>query len=782
MVAGRVATQQREWAKVSWDEDGRAYAARFKDWYFGEQQAYDEARYVFCGGLDLPNAWNNFGNNFGGATAPATFSLVELGFGAGVNFLQTKRLWKSWRGQSWRGQTWRKQSLQLDYYGIEKYPMRLQDLQRTHANLRVSGATASTGQLLELWRQLERYPQRTFFRWRLSPSLRLTLLLEDAAQSLARISAHSVDGWYLDGFAIRDNPSMWSEDVFSHIGRCTRARFAEAGFEVPQLASFSVARSVRERAASCGFRISKRVDRSLDKSIAKPRKREVLQGFALTSAARPSASIAHSAGVEIGGATRGATRGAMLAKKGASTIAVVGGGIAALCARVALRKAGFRVLAIMGERTPMIPSRMPPRVVVCPRLQRGDSREALFIRQSFLAACSPALSPFTISQPMSLSQPVPFYLQEPWSRAIVAHGALRLAQDSNEQQRMRALAEQQPQFCRWLEPSSAARKSGLSKAANAWGGSFYPAALTLEPQKLFACEKASSKPDNVDPDSEINGEIQIVKTALTAIKRVSDGYRLFSSSGEISNDASNSTSSTIRAVVLAVGSSLPSLLPALLAERAFFLQPLLSRLRVARGRIDHCARALLSHPPLLAVCASGWVIPWTEGNESNRRVGVVCGLSPRRERLALEENRKRLLNWCQKGYAEGVADLDFGEPYIGDRLATNDRLPLLGKIATPQAMSEGIFANDFYADGMFDALYLFGALAGHGYLTAPLCADILARTIVQDLDKEDLAKEDLAKDIAPDSRSPLSASNHHHNEQHSTLRSLLAASRFLQTK
>ena len=537
----------------------------------------------------------------------------------------------------------------------------------------------------------------------------------------------------------------------------------------------------------------------------------MLQGFALASAARPSASIApaniaHSAGVEIGGATRKATKGAMLANKGASTIAVVGGGIAALCARVALRKAGFRVLAIMGEQTPII----PPRVVVCPRLRRGDSSEALFIRQSFLAACSPApnspaasptaLSPSTInqiSQPVPLSQPAPFYLQEPWSRAIVAHGALRLAQDSNEQQRMRALAEQQPQFCRWLEPSSAARKSGLSKVANAWGGNFYPAALTLEPQKLFACEKASSKPSSVEPSddisAEISGELQIVKTALTAIERVSDGYRLFSSSGEISNDAFSSTSTPIRAVVLAVGSSLPSLLPALLAERAFFLQPLLSRLRVARGRIDHCARALLSHPPLLAVCASGWVIPWTEGNESNRRVGVVCGLSPERERLALEENRKRLLSWCQKGYAEdyaegyaeGLADFDFGEPYIGDKLATSDRLPLLGKIATPPAMSEGmlaegVFANDFYADGMFDALYLFGALAGHGYLTAPLCADILARTIVQDL-VQDLAQEDLAKDIAPDSRSPLSASNHHH-EQHSTLRSLLAASRFLQTK
>ena len=324
----------REWAEVAWDAAGRVYSERFGDWYSGELCAYDEAMEVYCAGLELPNAWNNFvwnnfvwnnfswnnfsWNNFSWSNfswsnfswsnfswsnfswnnfpwASRSFRLTELGFGAGVNFLQTQRLWQEWH-EEWQKE-WHKEwhskraepppKLLLDYYGIERYPMRECDLRRTHEELSFAGearstAARSTSKLLELWRELERYPRRRFFRWRLSPSLRLTLLLEDAAQALARISKQSVDGWYLDGFAIGGNSGMWSEEVFSHIARCTRARALVAGVAIPQLASFSVARKVRDRATSCGFRVHKRA-RAItcaDKKIETlPKKREVLQGF-----------------------------------------------------------------------------------------------------------------------------------------------------------------------------------------------------------------------------------------------------------------------------------------------------------------------------------------------------------------------------------------------------------------------------------------------------------------------------------------------------------------------
>ena len=292
----------RQWAEVAWDEAGRVYSERFGDWYSGEICAYDEAMEVYCAGLDLPNAWNNFSwNNFGWnnfswsnfGCASRSFRLAELGFGAGVNFLQTQQLWQEWQ-KEWHSKRAEPQpnllqpnllqpNLLLDYYGIERYPMRECDLRRTHEELNCASLAGSTARLLELWRELERYPRRGFFRWRLSPSLRLTLLLEDAAQALATLTNASVDGWYLDGFAIGGNSGMWSAEVFSHIARCTRARALVAGVAAPQLASFSVARKVRDRATSCGFRVHKRARAitciGADKTATLPKKREVLQGF-----------------------------------------------------------------------------------------------------------------------------------------------------------------------------------------------------------------------------------------------------------------------------------------------------------------------------------------------------------------------------------------------------------------------------------------------------------------------------------------------------------------------
>ncbi len=265
---------ERDWADVLWSKDGIPYAPRFLDSYFGENDIAAEAEHVFCKGLGLPSAWDNF---WGGCVISTpvqifptqAFRIVELGFGAGVNFLQTCRLWHCWqKKQSGNLSTMRT----LDYCAIEKHPMRVEDFQRTHIKSQIFGAS----RLLAYWEELEKNQGATYFCWQISSSLRLTLLLGEAHVMLERIADRKVDGWYLDGFAPRDNSSMWSEKIFAHIARCTRSRSridesGTAGENVPQLASFSVARSVRERAEAYGFHTRKRVGLG--------KKREVLQGF-----------------------------------------------------------------------------------------------------------------------------------------------------------------------------------------------------------------------------------------------------------------------------------------------------------------------------------------------------------------------------------------------------------------------------------------------------------------------------------------------------------------------
>ena len=417
-------------------------------------------------------------------------------------------------------------------------------------------------------------------------------------------------------------------------------------------------------------------------------------------------------------------------------IAVVGAGIAALAACEELRAAGFRVLVVSGSK----PAVVPPRVLVCPRLRRGTSREALFIRQAYRIACQFYEKQAYCALPSHNSR----------REVIVGRGALRLAQNIKEQQRMRLLAKELPHLCAWLEPSEAKRISGLTELATAFGGNLFPSALTLVPRSLFANKQLHARSRAYKIASTKSTCRQKTKTIYADIVGLScDGngrYRLFSRQGEIA------TGEAVRSVVLAVGSGLPSLLLSLFPQQASFLQPLLDSLQISSGRIDHCARDSLLQPPLLSVCAAGWVVPWYDNWLNTRislscslfnrkRVGVVRGLAHSRENAAVYENCKRLIEWCAPhnnkssfkncyqnyflhpiGYPREHSienSLALGRAYTANRLATRDRFPLLGKLP----ISDQLYARTF------DRLFIFFALAGHGFLTAPLCAQLLAHNL-----------------------------------------------------
>ena len=260
------------WASVAWHDNATPYATHYRDGYFGERDPAAEALHVFCKGLALPEAWESFFEK------QSIFRIVELGFGTGLNFLQTARLWEAWRKKRKTEKLTQKNNKQkaeekeadkeqvlLDYWGIERHPLRIEDLQHFYRHHKIERAES----LLHAWKDLSRSCDKSchpkVLRWQLSPSLSLTLLLQDVDSALAALP-HEVDGWYCDGFAPRSNPAMWSDKVFSAFARCTRERT-----DFPQLASFSVAKSVRTRANAYGFRTQKR------KGLLT--KREVLQGF-----------------------------------------------------------------------------------------------------------------------------------------------------------------------------------------------------------------------------------------------------------------------------------------------------------------------------------------------------------------------------------------------------------------------------------------------------------------------------------------------------------------------
>ncbi len=224
------------------------FSTEFDDVYFSAEGGVKESDHVFIQGTDLVNDWNT--------NPQQSFSVAELGFGTGLNFVNTAHHWQQYLSRTDSQQ-------KLHYISIEKRPLLLADLKRA----------------LKCWPQFEvisktlvnNYPSPSYGRFQIHfPELNiyLTLLfmpvdhaLEDLlTESQSRTPSLKIDHWFLDGFAPAKNESMWLDNVFEKI-----ASLSKWG---TKLATFSVAAAVKKPLSRLGFEIKKR------KGFA--RKREML--------------------------------------------------------------------------------------------------------------------------------------------------------------------------------------------------------------------------------------------------------------------------------------------------------------------------------------------------------------------------------------------------------------------------------------------------------------------------------------------------------------------------
>jgi tRNA 5-methylaminomethyl-2-thiouridine biosynthesis bifunctional protein len=159
------------------------------------------------------------------------FTLAEIGFATGLNFLLTWDQWRSHPGTGW-----------LHYLGVEPHPFTPPDM----ASL-VQGLPA---QLHGLGRELlTQYPEPVpGFHRLIFPAHRLTLTLMygDASECLEACDAR-VDAWYLDGFAPVQNERFWNHHLYQQI-----ARLSPPG---ASLVCLTAANHLRHGLETAGFRI-----------------------------------------------------------------------------------------------------------------------------------------------------------------------------------------------------------------------------------------------------------------------------------------------------------------------------------------------------------------------------------------------------------------------------------------------------------------------------------------------------------------------------------------------
>ncbi len=209
------------------DGDGHLCSRRFNDSYASRDGARAQARAVYLTGCDLPSAW----------AGRAHFTVLELGFGLGINCCETVAAWLDDPAATGV----------LDYVGIEGFPVRRQDWALIREALpgddRVGALQA---RLAAHWPDARR-GSRTL--WLVPERVRLTLIF-DAVQAALDGWTGAADAVYLDGFNPAVNPDMFDTGTLARL--CRRLRPGA------RLASYSAAGWLRRQLRELGVEARRR--------------------------------------------------------------------------------------------------------------------------------------------------------------------------------------------------------------------------------------------------------------------------------------------------------------------------------------------------------------------------------------------------------------------------------------------------------------------------------------------------------------------------------------------
>lgn len=261
-------------ARFTDDRDGALRSSEYDDIYHAAAGALAQCRHVFLDGNRLPARWG----------ARDRFTLIETGFGTGLNFLAT---WAAWRADPAR-------CARLAFVSVEKHPFSREDLRAIHR--RWPELAALSQQLLEAWPPLV----PGFHQVSLDDNrVGLTLLFGDAPAVLPQLRAQG-DAFYLDGFAPAKNPAMWSRAVFSQIGRLAA--------EGATAATWSVAAMVRDGLREAGF--------ACERQAGFAAKREMLVARRERKAAAAAAGAPARHAIVIGAGLAGSACTSSLAARG----------------------------------------------------------------------------------------------------------------------------------------------------------------------------------------------------------------------------------------------------------------------------------------------------------------------------------------------------------------------------------------------------------------------------------------------------------------------------------
>lgn len=198
------------------------YSTQFGDYFYSKSDGRVECDYVFIKGNDLQNRF----------ASGQSFVIAELGFGTGLNFLETARQF----------QILAHSDAKLEFHSFELYPMTSDQIDK--ALTAWPEIDAGKLQLLSHWPSL--FQTHQIFQF--SENITIHLHVGDVNETIYQTDFQA-DAWYLDGFAPARNEAMWNEKLMQAVYDRTSMNGT--------LASYTSAGWVRRNLKAAGFKIKK---------------------------------------------------------------------------------------------------------------------------------------------------------------------------------------------------------------------------------------------------------------------------------------------------------------------------------------------------------------------------------------------------------------------------------------------------------------------------------------------------------------------------------------------
>lgn len=418
---------QAQDAILDWSQAETPVASQFDDVYFSKDDCLGEVDHVFIEGNQLRQRFQS-DYYMRSHARKQHFIIAETGFGTGLNFLLTLKLWLA---------SPISRDKQLHFISVEQFPLKMNELEQAHK------LWSGLGPLADILRA--HYPdtlsgmhhREIDFSAIFSDVLpiKLTLIFDEAQaafkqllhndHALANVQAtEAVDAWFLDGFSPSKNPEMWQDSLFQIMAQLSHTAPNHQG---TSLATFTAAGFVKRGLKQAGF--------AMRKGKGFGRKREMLLGSFM---GRP----------ELLGALTNSNknprsmefwpifRSQQILHSPLQRVAIIGAGISGITTAMSLVKSGFTVDLYEANHDAMQEASGNPQAVLFPKLSVHKT----------------ALSEFNL---LSLNFATAYYKQINSVTEVFRQTGVLQCANTHDKEQLKLLAETLPQLMEFVTPEQA---------------------------------------------------------------------------------------------------------------------------------------------------------------------------------------------------------------------------------------------------------------------------------------------------------------------------------------